>query len=554
MPITVSILDLADSGQIYGGSMRSQLKFAALAGLAFFLAASCFGATLSGTVKGPDGAPLEGAFVQVQNTKTKISFFVLSNHEGQYRVEKLPEGEYRVQVKATGLRGDPKSGVALAADQSVAVDFELATGMVRWNELSIEQAKKLWPEDKAKQIIFTKCFICHGFQTRMASVRRDLDGWKDRVQFMREAMHFSLSYRITDQDAADVAAYLNKLYGEDSVFPKSPVDVPGYKETVRPFTSEAMKIAYVEYDMPGPSRMPFSAAPAKDGSIWIPNFGIGNKITRLNPKTAEMQDFSVPNEGTAAVHSAIAAPDGSVWLTEQASDKLGRWDPTTQKITEYQDTYLPGMEGREDGGSRHTVRIDSKGMVWSSGYPLTRFDPETGKYYDFPEAAHTYSLAFDKDENVWFTNPGTGQIGKVDAKTLKVKQWMPPTLNTYERRIAIDTDGTVWFGEFQKGKIGRFDPKTEAFKEYDVPGGVDAFPYAIGIGADHSIWYSSYYLDVIGRLDPKTGKIIEYPFPHSENTIREFFPDSDGRMWYGSPSNNKVGYFYLTGTSVGAGK
>ena len=56
---------------------------------------------------------------------------------------------------------------------------------------------------------------------------------------------------------------------------------------------------------------------------------------------------------------------------------------------------------------------------------------------------------------------------------------------------------------------------------------------------------------MIGRLDPKTGKIVEYPFPHSENTIREFFRDSEGRMWYGSPSNNKVGYFYLTGASGG---
>ncbi len=534
--------------------MRSKPKFLALVGLGLFFAASCYGASVSGTVKGPDGAPVEGAFIQAQNTKTKMSFFVLSDHQGHYSVEKLPAGDYRVQVKATGFRADPKSGVALTAEQTLSLDFALQTGMVRWNELSIYQAKRLWPEEKAKQTIFKECFICHGFQTRMASVRRDADGWKDRVQFMRDAMHFSLSYRITDQDAAEISAYLNKLYGEDSEFPKSPAELPAYKETVRPFSSEAMQIAYVEYDMPGPSRMPFSAAPAKDGSVWIPNFGIGNKITRLNPNTAEMQDFPVPNEGTAAVHSAIAAPDGSVWLTEQASDKLGRWNPKTQKITEYQDAYLPGMEGREDGGSRHTVRIDSKGMVWSSGYPLTRFDPETGKFNDFPEAAHTYSLTFDRDENVWFTNPGTGQIGKVDAKTLKVTQWMPPTLNTYERRIAIDTDGVVWFGEYQKGKIGRFDPKTQAFKEYDVPGGVDAFPYAIGIGADHSIWYSSYYLDVIGRLDPKTGKILEYPFPHSENTIREFFPDSEGRMWYGSPSNNKVGYFYLTGASTGAGK
>ena len=86
---------------------------------------------------------------------------------------------------------------------------------------------------------------------------------------------------------------------------------------------------------------------------------------------------------------------------------------------------------------------------------------------------------------------------------------------------------------------------------YDLPGGKDVFPYGVGIDTDNNVWYSSYYMDVLGRLDPKTGKITEYPFPHSENTIREFFPDSEGRMWYGSPSNNKVGYFYLTGDSAG---
>jgi len=54
-------------------------------------------------------------------------------------------------------------------------------------------------------------------------------------------------------------------------------------------------------------------------------------------------------------------------------------------------------------------------------------------------------------------------------------------------------------------------------------------------------------MDVIGRLDPASGKVLEYPFPQSENTMREFFPDSQGRMWFATPANNKVGYFYLTG-------
>jgi len=59
-------------------------------------------------------------------------------------------------------------------------------------------------------------------------------------------------------------------------------------------------------------------------------------------------------------------------------------------------------------------------------------------------------------------------------------------------------------------------------------------------------------MDVIGRFDTKTGKVIEYPFPHAELAMREFFRDSQGRMWYGTPPNNKVGYFYLAGKSGAA--
>jgi len=107
-----------------------------------------------------------------------------------------------------------------------------------------------------------------------------------------------------------------------------------------------MNIVYVEYEMPGPSRMPFSAAPSKDGHLWIPNFGIANKITRLDPKTGAMEDFLFPTFGTAAVHSAVEGPDGSVWLTSKVQ-QIGKWDPKTQKITEYQAAYLPGKEGIE---------------------------------------------------------------------------------------------------------------------------------------------------------------------------------------------------------------
>ena len=533
--------------------MRSQSKVLGLMSLMIVLAGTSYGATITGTVNGPDGAPFEGAFVEAQNTKSKITVTVLSDIEGRYRIEKLPAGDYRVQIRTVGYRGDPHTGVSLSADQNASFDFALEKGTVRWNNLSLYQAKQLWPPAKGKDLILGHCSICHEFQSRMASVTRDEDGWKDRIAFMREAMHFSifLGPHFNDQDAADVASYLTSLFGPDSVLPKSPTDMPGYQKTVRPFSREAMNIVYVEYEMPGPSRMPFSAAPDKNGYLWIPDFGVANKITRLDPKTGEMQDFPVPNVGTAGVHSAVPAPDGSVWLAEQGSNKLGKWDPATQKVTEYQDQYVSGKEGIEDGGSKHTVRIDPSGKVWVSGVPLVSFDPETEKFTRFIEGEYAYDVKPGKNGDVWFTSPQSNKIGKVDGKTMKVSQWTLPTSGAYPRRMEIGPDGGIWSGEFLGGKMARFDPKTQTFKEYPLPG-PDPSPYGLGIDADGYIWYDSHDTDLIGRFDPKTGQVTEYPFPHAELAIREFFRDSQGRMWYGTAPNNKVGYFYLAGKSGGA--
>jgi streptogramin lyase len=208
--------------------------------------------------------------------------------------------------------------------------LRLQKGVVRWNDISFYQARKFWPPAKGKDLIDANCSTCHLFQTRMASVTRDADGWRDRVEYMRTAMHFN-TWNLTDQDADDIS-----IVSDQIVRPRfRAAEISrGHARIQRygaPFSSDALNIVYVEYDMPGPSRMPFSAAPDKDGYLWIPDFGVANKITRLDPKTGEMQDFSVPNVGTAAIHSAVPAPDGSVWLTEQASNKIGRWDPNTRQ-------------------------------------------------------------------------------------------------------------------------------------------------------------------------------------------------------------------------------
>jgi virginiamycin B lyase len=179
----------------------------------------------------------------------------------------------------------------------------------------------------------------------------------------------------------------------------------------------------------------------------------------------------------------------------------------------------------------------------------------SGCAYEFRDIRYqAYTVEPDADGNIWFTKQTKNQIGEVDWKTLKISYWNPPNpknMRILPRRLEIDSNGTVWVAEYSAGLIARFDAKIETFKEFELPG-PGPTPYGLGIDSDNKVWYSSFDQDVLGCLDPKTGKITIYPFPHSENTIREFFRDSQGWFWYGTPSNNKVGYFYLTGKGGGS--
>ena len=271
--------------------------------------------------------------------------------------------------------------------------------------------------------------------------------------------------------------------------------------------------------------------------IWSPYYGRGNEVTRLNPNTGELIRFPLSFKKTAGIHSAIPAPDGTIWFTEAALSKIGHLNPFTEEISEYENLYPDG----KPAGS-HTIRVDESGRVWiSGGTTISSFDPKT-KQFSHYGVAGTYGNVVGQNGDQWFTvfREGDSPIVRV-TKDGKVSQFYPPTKGK-PQRLQVDSDGIVWFSERRGGKIGRFDPKTETFKEFQLPG-PEPSPYALGIDRNHMIWYASHEQDTIGRLNPNTGEVTEYPFPHSEISMREFFLDSQGRMWYGSPANDKIGYF-----------
>jgi virginiamycin B lyase len=343
---------------------------------------------------------------------------------------------------------------------------------------------------------------------------------------------------VSDADAEVLVKYLTALWGPNSILPASPASDPRYKATVRPIVDEALNIVYVEYDLPGPHRMPWSAVPDGKGNVWLPYKSSASSIARVNIETGEVKEYRVPYKGIAQIHTVYPAPDGTVWAGETGgANALVRWDPKTEQMEEF-----PDVSGK------HTVRVRQDGMVCVTGR-ITLFDPKTKEYTHFDERAFAYGTMFDKEGNCWFTEyDKTGKLGKIDLKTKQLKTWIPPTAKNgkqvYSRRIDMDHNGVFWIAQSEAGQIASFDPKTETFKEFPLPGPAPT-PYAMNLDKDEYVWYSSEYTDMFGRLDPKTGKTVEYPFPHAEAFSREFFLDAQGRNWYATPSNNRVGYFYL---------
>jgi virginiamycin B lyase len=101
--------------------------------------------------------------------------------------------------------------------------------------------------------------------------------------------------------------------------------------------------------------------------------------------------------------------------------------------------------------------------------------------------------------------------------TIKITEWIAPTLGQRSRDPIEAPDGSIWWTGMYASLVGRLDPKTGEMKEFPLP--TTARPHTIIPDAAGNIWYTGNSNATLGKLDPKTGKITEYKTtardPHS---------------------------------------
>src|SRR5438874_2083693 len=100
------------------------LTLAALATTAAICTAFGQSGAVSGTVRGADGRPTQGAQIRFEG-KERSNFTTTTDAHGKYAYKGLPPGLYKISVL---INGTPKSSVTIkTAAESARVDFDLKT-------------------------------------------------------------------------------------------------------------------------------------------------------------------------------------------------------------------------------------------------------------------------------------------------------------------------------------------------------------------------------------------------------------------------------------------
>ena len=341
------------------------------------------------------------------------------------------------------------------------------------------------PSGPGQEFVQNHCTECHGLNQVVNSAGFTEDGWKTLVASMvamSDAQANTLAGYLAEHypdrgerrptlvpgDASvKITEWMVPTLGQRS---RDPVEAPdgsiwwtgmwaSLAGRLDPETGEMQ-----EYLLP-PTARPHSIVPDTDGNIWY----TGNSnatVGKLDPETGLITEYETEARDP---HTAVFHPNGRLFFTAQGAGVLGRLSPETGEVTEIQTEARPyGMQVAPDG----TVWI-----AYNGTNKIGALDPETMdvRYYEVPnEASRIRRLGLTSDGMVWYGNSTQGSIGRLNPETGEVKEWPSPSgprSNPYAFSVV---DDIIWYNEsgMRPDALVRFDPENEQFQSWAIPSGV----------------------------------------------------------------------------------
>jgi streptogramin lyase len=305
-----------------------------------------------------------------------------------------------------------------------------------------------------------------------------------------------------------------------------------FKTLPRPKDS-ATRVMYTEYGLPQKTRQPHDVIVDSAGLVWYASFG-EQILGKLDPRTGKITEYEVPLLKPGAPTGILGMrfdEDENLWLALQFQGGIAKFDKKTERFQTW--SLPPELNGdhvqiNQVSPGRH--HVDGKVWLQDAGtYTVLRLDIRSGKFevfepYKIPRP-NVYDVIPDSRNNGYFLPLGSEEIGRIDAKTGNITMYKTPTPGSGPRRGMMDAQERLWFGENRADRVGMFDTGTKRFQEWPAPT-PGAWPYDVTVDRNGDVWSGGEYNDRILRLDPKTARFTEYLLPGHTNVRRVFVDNS----------------------------
>jgi virginiamycin B lyase len=265
----------------------------------------------------------------------------------------------------------------------------------------------------------------------------------------------------------------------------------------------------VDFALPATSQ-PYGITAGPDGNIWFTERA-GNKVGRMTT-AGVFTELTVPTANAAPI-GIVSGPDGNLWFAENTASKIGRVTPSGV-FAEF--TLAAGSV------PRHPV-AGPDGAIWFLDSSKVSRITTWGQVTTY--SAGTYSpasLTACSDGNLWYTGVEPSVVGRITPAGV-VTTWA----QTFEPgAITCTPDGKVWVVEGSTGLVAQGTTAGFATGIVHVSTGVTQLQDLVS-GPDGAAWFVG-VAGVIGRVTP----FAAWPTPRASSGTSSLTVGPDGAFWF----------------------
>jgi len=244
-----------------------------------------------------------------------------------------------------------------------------------------------------------------------------------------------------------------------------------------------------EFSIPTPCTNPLAIVTDYDGNVWFTQTNTG-KLAKFDPSTERFTEYDNPlwpQGGRSMMWGIDYAPDGSVWFTDEAYDSVWKFSTINEK---YERLGYPS----EGNSLPQKLQIHGSQIIINdfTGNKLTLLDPSQSSddvnYLSIPSPVDnsvTADFTVDANNNIWFTNWLFQQGGVL----VKFNQ------NGY-------LDSVINSGE-------EFLPLLDFVEVYQLPSEL-LTPNGVVVTDDGNIWLADTTSSFFFNFDPFTEEFTQY--------------------------------------------